>query len=115
MVGLIVAVDGPRAGAVDAVAYTYRMADEATCASVPATCAYRKGDLWKITNALGHVSEILRNDGMGRMLSAVDTNGVRTDVEYDARGRVLVRKVRGADDAAVFNRSAARSARMVRR
>lgn len=99
VVGLTMAVDGPRSGAADAVTYTYRMTDDPACASSPAACAYRKGDLWKVTNVLEQVVEILRNDGMGRILSSRDINGVRTDVEYDPRGRVLARIVRGADDA----------------
>lgn len=100
MTGLVTAVDGPRAGAVDVMRYTYRMADDAACAASPAACAWRKGDLWKTTNALGQVSEILRHDGMGRVLSVLDANGVQSDVEYDPHGRVLARKVRGANDAA---------------
>jgi RHS repeat-associated protein len=103
IVGLIMVVDGPRSGTADAITYTYRMTDDAACASSPAACAYRKGDLWKVTNTLGQVVEILRNDGMGRALSSRDVNGVRTDVEYDPRGRVLARKVRGIDDAAEYD------------
>lgn len=103
IVGLILSVDGPRSGATDVVTYTYRMADDAVCAISPAECAYRKGDIWKVTNGLGQFTEILRKDGMGRTLSSRDVNGVRTDVEYDSRGRVLARKVRGDDDSAEYD------------
>lgn len=99
MVGLVTAVDGPRVGAIDVVRYTYRMTDDPNCASAPSACGWRRGDLWKITNALGQVSEILRYDGMGRILSVLDENGVQSDVEYDPHGRVLARKTRGANDA----------------
>jgi RHS repeat-associated protein len=102
MVGLVTAVDGPRAGATDVVRYTYRMEDDPACASSPAVCAWRKGDLWMTTNALGQVNEILRQDGVGRVLSARDINGVRTDIEYDPHGRILARKVRGTDDTAEY-------------
>jgi RHS repeat-associated protein len=103
VVGLTLAVDGPRAGSGDSVTYAYRMADDVACVSSPTTCAYRKGDLWKVTNALGQVVEILRNDGRGRLLSSRDMNGVVTDVEYDPRGRLLARKIRGADDATEYD------------
>jgi RHS repeat-associated protein len=99
LVGLVKSVDGPLAGAVDTVAYAYRMADDPGCATAPTTCAYRKGDPWKVTNALNHVSETLRRDGSGRTLSTKDANGVTTDFEYDARGRLIARKVRGTNDA----------------
>lgn len=98
MVGLTIAVDGPRTGAADTTHYIYRMADDAGCAASPAACAYRKGDLWKTTNALGQTAEVLRHDGMGRVQSIRDINGVLTDIEYDPHGRVLARKVRGADN-----------------
>lgn len=103
IVGLVMTVDGPRSGTADAVSYTYRMNDDAACAGSPAACAYRKGDLWKVANVLEQAVEILRNDGMGRMLSSRDVNGVRTDVEYDSRGRVLTRIVRGTDDATEYD------------
>lgn len=96
-VGLVLSVDGPRAGTGDVTNYTYRMADEAGCASAPATCAYRMGDLWKVTNALSQVTEILTYDGDGRPLSIKDANAVVTDLEYDARGRLVARKLRGAN------------------
>jgi RHS repeat-associated protein len=98
IVGLILTVDGPRQGSEDVVAYTYRMADEPTCAASPATCPYRKGDLWRKINAVGHVVENLRYDGAGRPLSVRDVTGVVTDLEYDPRGRVVASKIRGMDD-----------------
>ncbi len=98
MVGLTIAVDGPRIGTADTTHFTYRMADDAGCATSPTACAYRKGDLWKTTNALGQTAEVLRHDGMGRVQSIRDINGVQTDIEYDPHGRVLTRKVRGADN-----------------
>jgi RHS repeat-associated protein len=98
LVGLLTVADGPRPGTVDAVRYEYRLADDVTCASSPTTCPYRKGDLWKTINSAGHVTENLRYDGAGRLLSMRDANGVVTDLEYDPRGRVVVSKVRGGDD-----------------
>jgi RHS repeat-associated protein len=97
-VGLLASIDGPRSDVNDSVTYTYRQADDPACATTPTTCAWRKGDLWKVTNALGQVQEMLAYDGAGRLLRSRDINGVITDREYDARGRLTASKTRGTDD-----------------
>ncbi|HSX65229.1 MAG TPA: type IV secretion protein Rhs, partial [Pseudoxanthomonas sp.] len=98
-VGLVKAVVSPATSGANVTAYTYYPNDDATCASAPTTCPHRKGDLWKVTNALGQVTETLRYDGAGRVLSVKDANGVITDLEYHPRGWLTARKVRGTDDA----------------
>lgn len=98
IVGLVTAIDGPRIGAVDVVRYEYRMADAPGCAASPAVCIWRKGDLWRTSNALGHTVEILGNDDTGRPLSIRDANGVVIDFLYDPRGRMTESKIRGTDD-----------------
>lgn len=102
-VGLLLTVDGPRSDVNDIVRYSYRMADEATCATAPATCPYRKGDLWKVTQVPGQTveqtTETLKSDGAGRPLQVRDANGVVTDLEYHPRGWLTARKTRGADNA----------------
>jgi len=98
-VGLLAAVDGPRTDVQDVVTYTYRMTDEATCATAPTTCPWRKGDLWKTTNNLNQVVEIASRDGAGRPKSIIDATGVITDQEYNVRGWVTARKVRGTNNA----------------
>ncbi|MFP7722072.1 RHS repeat-associated core domain-containing protein [Lysobacter sp. A3-1-A15] len=95
--GLLLSVDGARSDLSDVSTYTYRLADDPECATAPTTCAYRKGDLSKVTNALGHVTETLRYDGAGRPLSVRDPNGIVTDMEYHPRGWLTARKVRGPD------------------
>jgi RHS repeat-associated protein len=97
LLGLVKSVDGPRTDIIDLTTYTYRMADEATCTAAPSTCPYRKGDPWKVTNALGHVTETLKYDGAGRVLSVKDPDGVVTDLEYHPRGWMTARKVRGTN------------------
>lgn len=97
--GLIATVDGARTDLNDQLRYAYYPGDAATCASAPATCPYRKGDLWKVTNAKGQVTETLKYDGAGRVLSVKDPNGVITDFEYHPRGWLTASKVRGANDA----------------
>jgi RHS repeat-associated protein len=97
VVGAVKSVDGPRSDVNDVANYTYYANDDAACATSPATCAYRKGDLWKITNSLGHVTEFLRYDYSGRLLSSKDANGVVTDMEYLPRGWLASTKVRGTN------------------
>ncbi len=98
IVGLLLSVNGPRTDVSDVVNLTYRQTDDAACASAPTTCAYRKGDLWKATNALGRATEVLKYDGARRPLSTKDANGLVTDLEYNVRGWLTARKVRGADN-----------------
>ncbi len=97
--GLLKSVDGPRADVADVTAYAYYAADDAGCAS-NGTCAYRKGDLHSVTNALGQTVETLAYDAFGRPLSAKDVNGVVTDYTYHARGWPTSVNVRGASTAA---------------
>ncbi len=99
MVGLLRTVDGPRTDVSDVTNYQYRVSDDPNCSTSPSTCTYRKGDLWKVVNAAGHVIEILKYDSAGRPLSAKDANGVVTDYGYSPRGWLTTRKLRGANDA----------------
>lgn len=99
VLGLITSIDGPRTDVNDITTYTYRAADAPGCATAPATCAYRKGDLWKVANGLGQITETLRYDGAGRVLSTKDANGIVTDREYSPRGWLAFTKVRGANNS----------------
>lgn len=98
-VGYIQSVNGPRTDVVDTIAYTYRMADHPDCATAPSTCPYRRGQVWKTTNALGQVFEIAAYNMYGKPLTTIDPDGVVTDFDYDARGRLTARKTRGANNA----------------
>ncbi|MFZ2754483.1 MAG: RHS repeat-associated core domain-containing protein, partial [Lysobacteraceae bacterium] len=98
-VGLVKSIDGPRTDIADVLTFTYRQSDEASCATTPTTCLYRKGDLWKITNALDQVTELLKYDGAGRPLSVIDPNGVVTDYTYTLRGWLKTVAIRGTDNA----------------
>ncbi|MFG6110247.1 RHS repeat-associated core domain-containing protein [Stenotrophomonas nematodicola] len=97
--GVLKSVDGPRTDVADVTIYAYYAADDAGCAS-NGTCAYRKGDLHSVTNALGQTVETLAYDAFGRPLSAKDVNGVVTDYTYHARGWPTSVNVRGASAAA---------------
>lgn len=98
-VGLITSSDGLRNDVDDSFLYSYRHEDAPSCAGSPSTCPYRKSDLWKVTNAKGQVTETLKYDGAGRVLSVKDPNGVITDYEYHPRGWLTASKVRGPDNA----------------
>ncbi|WP_185815608.1 RHS repeat-associated core domain-containing protein [Xanthomonas sp. SS] len=97
--GLLKQVNGTRDGTLDTIKYAYYGSDAPECSSVATLCIYRKGDLWKVTNALGQVTEYLSYDGAGRVLSIKDANGTITDYTYHPRGWLTASKVRGADDA----------------
>ncbi len=99
LLGLLKAVDGPRTDVTDVTTYTYYATDDSTCTTAPTTCPHRKGDLWKLTDALGHVTQYLKYDGAGRVLSIQDPNGVHTDLTYSPRGWLTQRAVRGAVSA----------------
>lgn len=98
VIGLVTAIDGPRTDLSDVTSYTYYAADAAGCGTNPAGCAYRKGDLQRVTNARGHATEFLSYDGAGRPTVQMDANGVVSESEYDARGRLTAQKIRGTDN-----------------
>jgi YD repeat-containing protein len=94
--GLLRTIDGPRTDVADIATYEYRLANAPGCDTSPATCAWRKGDLWKTTNALGHATEIVAYDGAGRALKSIDANDVITQFTYHPRGWLASRTVKGA-------------------
>ncbi|HVI55722.1 MAG TPA: RHS repeat-associated core domain-containing protein [Luteibacter sp.] len=86
--GRLVLEEGPRSdtGRIGTLArHTYRATDASNCATGP--CDYRKGDLWKSEDALGHAEEILAYDVAGRVRSRRDAQGTIVDYTYDKRGR----------------------------
>ncbi|MEQ7926622.1 RHS repeat-associated core domain-containing protein [Xanthomonas citri pv. malvacearum] len=97
LLGLATSVDGARSDLSDLLRYTYYATDDSTCAATPFSCPHRKGDRWKVTNALGQITEYLAYDGAGRPLSVKDANGIVTDYSYHPRGWLTASKVRGAD------------------
>ena len=87
-------VDGPRTDVADVTAHAYRITDaQSGCGTAAGPC-WRKGDLWKTTNALGHVEEVVAYDLAGRVRRSKDANGVMTDYTYNLRGWLNERAVR---------------------
>lgn len=89
-IGQLESIDGPRADVTDLAQFTYYENAAPSC-STGGACPYRKGDLWKVTNALQHVTEYLVYDESGRLLQTRDANNVATHMNYDDRGRLLTR------------------------
>lgn len=79
--------------------YRYYPSDDSACATPGAACSHRKGDLWKVTNALGHTAEYLAYDNAGRVTQQKDANGVLTSFTYHPRGWLASRRVHGASAA----------------
>ena len=98
LLGLLKSVDGPRNDVNDLTTYEYYPADEGSGCGNGGPC-HRKGDLWKVTHALGHVTQTLRYDGHGRPLATQDANGVITELAYHPRGWLISRTVLGANPA----------------
>lgn len=89
-IGQLKMIDGPRTDETDTTQFTYYETSAPGCAS-GGSCPYQKGDLWKVTNAIGHVTEYLEYDASARVLRMRDTNTIQTHMTYDSRGRLLSR------------------------
>jgi len=98
ILGLLKSVDGPRTDVSDVTRFEYYGSDDSTCATDPALCTYRKGDLRKTINALGQATEVMGYDAQGRPLLVIDVNAVPTELTYNPRGWLTDIKVRGTDD-----------------
>ncbi|SDX97230.1 RHS repeat-associated core domain-containing protein [Lysobacter enzymogenes] len=98
ILGLLKSVDGPRTDVSDVTRFEYYGSDDSTCATNPALCTYRKGDLRKTINAMGQTAEVMGYDPQGRPLLVIDANGVPTEFAYNPRGWLTDIKVRGTND-----------------
>lgn len=95
--GLVKSIDGPRSDVSDVVTLSYYGSDDPVCATTPAACSYRKGDISEKIDAVGHSTLYLAYDPVGRVLSVADMNDVVTDYEYNSRGWRIASKLRGAN------------------
>lgn len=85
-IGQILTEDGPRTDASDITTYSYYS---------DSTSTHKPGDLWKVINALGHVTTYITYDANGRLLSLTDPNGLVISLAYDSRGRLTQKTVGG--------------------
>ena len=79
--GQVLSVKGPRTDINDQISFSYRAADDTA-----APPQYRRGDLYQITDAMGHTTAINQMDRNGRPLQMTDPNGVVTTFTYAPRG-----------------------------
>ncbi|MDD7789180.1 RHS repeat protein [Ralstonia solanacearum] len=79
--GQVLTVKGSRADVNDQVSFSYRKADDT--ATPP---QFRRGDLARVVDALGHVTTFDQTDLNGRPLQMTDANGVVTTFTYAPRG-----------------------------
>ena len=97
-VGLLLSVTGPRTDLTSTTQYSYYLsADESGCGTAGGAC-HRAGDLYQVTDALGHVTTMVAYDKNGRVVRQRDANGVITDSTYHVRGWLLTRTVRANTD-----------------
>ena len=75
--------DGPRTDVPDVTTYDYYPAD-AACAGGHLGC---RGQLMKITDALGHITRLNRYSAHGQLEKLTDPNGLVTKMVYDVRQR----------------------------
>lgn len=98
--GGVLVANGPRTDVSDVTTYAYRSTSHPDCFVLPySNCPYLSGDLWKVTNGLNQSVEFVSYSGVGHKLAQTkDINNVITDLEYNARGWLSARKVRGTDN-----------------
>lgn len=94
--GQVRTIDGLRTEVPDVTTFAYRTAESLTGCGTAAGPCWRKGDLWKATNALGHVNQVASYDRAGRPARLVDPNGTITDLTYNNRGWLKERAVRAS-------------------
>ena len=82
-------IDGPRTDLSDITVIDFYLPD-ANCIGNHAGC---NGQIQRITNALGHQTQIVRYNAHGQIEEMIDPNGLVTTILYDARQRVLNRVI----------------------
>ncbi|PTN12731.1 RHS repeat-associated core domain-containing protein [Nitrosomonas aestuarii] len=88
-------IDGPRTDVNDITTVNY-YAPDAACDGGHFGC---RGQVMRITNALGHATNITRYNAHGQPAQIVDANNLTTTLTYDARQR-LVSRVTGTETTA---------------
>jgi len=106
LIGLLLSVDGPRTDVSDVTQYTYYSTTDESGCGMPGGACHRAGDLWKVTDALGHVTETVAYDKNGRVARSKDANGVLTDFTYTPRGWLHTRTVRANADGSPSSQDA---------
>ena len=95
LVGLMLTATGPRTDLTQTTNYTYYTSSSAVSCGTPGGACYQPGDLYQVTDALGHISTFASYDADGRVTRITDANGINTDMTYTARGWLASRTVGG--------------------
>ena len=96
LVGLMLTTTGSRTDLTQTTNYAYYTTSSATNCGTPGAACYQPGDLYQVTDALGHVTTNASYDADGRITRMTDANGVNTDTTYTPRGWVASRTVGAA-------------------
>ncbi|OOG49135.1 hypothetical protein B0E50_06980 [Rhodanobacter sp. C01] len=96
LVGLLLSVTGPRTDLTQTTTYSYYLGSSASGCGTPGSACHQPGDLYQVTDALGHITTVVSYDGAGRPTRVTDANGVNTDLTYTPRGWLHSRSVGGA-------------------
>ena len=96
LAGLLLTATGPRTDLTQTTTYSYYMSASAVNCGTPGAACHQPGDLYQVTDALGHVTTIASYDADGRITRQTDANGVNTDMTYTPRGWLASRSVGGA-------------------
>jgi len=103
VVGLRLSVTGPRTDLTQTKTYSYyTSSSSAINCGTPGSACHQPGDLYQITDALGHVTTYASYDGAGRVTRISDSNGVNTDMTYTPRGWLASRSVGGSVTAFTY-------------
>lgn len=96
IVGLLLSMNGARTDLSQTTTYRYYLSANTTDCGTPGGACHQPGDLYQVTDALGHVTTYASYDGAGRVTRITDANGVNTDLTYTSRGWLATRTVGGA-------------------
>jgi YD repeat-containing protein len=96
LTGLLLTATGPRTDVTQTTTYSYYANSSATSCGTPGAACYMPGDLYQVTDPLGHVTTIASYDADGRPTRITDANGINTDLTYTSRGWLASRTVGGA-------------------
>ncbi|RUL65784.1 RHS repeat protein [Dyella dinghuensis] len=94
LVGLLQSVTGPRTDLTQTTTYSYYTSASAVSCGTPGAACYQPGDLYQVTDPLGHTTTYLSYDADGRVITMQDSNGVYTNLAYTPRGWLASRTIR---------------------
>jgi YD repeat-containing protein len=95
IVGLMRTAISPRTDLTQATTYSYYGTPSAVSYGAPGAACYMPGDLYQVTDSLGHITTVASYDADGRPTRITDANGVNTDMTYTPRGWLASRNVDG--------------------